>query len=88
MSREHKGKPTHDRSREALIHVAHLGEHCGRAKVVGSNPVRSLEFFPSSGVATFGSIIISNWALLQLNDTATRQFAKEVFVQKFQFGSS
>ena len=39
-----KGRTQHDRSHVALI--AQLVEHCtGNAKVVGSNPVQSLNFF-------------------------------------------
>ena len=52
----------HDRSHVALI--AQLVEHCtGNAKVVGSNPVQSLNFFSvhfsSSVMAAFAPIILS-----------------------------
>ena len=55
-----KGQPTHDGSRVALI--AQLGEHCmGNAKVVGSNPIKSLKifsgYFSSSVLAVFTSIV-------------------------------
>ena len=57
-------QPTHDRSHVALI--AQLGEHCtGDAKVVGSDPVQSLNvfqvFFPSSVMAAFASVIMSTF---------------------------
>ena len=50
-----KGKPRHDRSHVTLI--AQLVQHCtGDAKVVGSNPVQSLNFFRS-----FFQYIVVSW---------------------------
>ena len=46
-----------------VVLIAQLVEHCtGNAKVVGSNPVRSLNFsghFSSSVMAAFASLILS-----------------------------
>ena len=58
----------HDRSHVALI--AQLAKNCtGNAKVVGSNPIQSLNFFfffsghfSSSGMAAFASFILSQLA--------------------------
>ena len=55
-------EPKHDRSHVALI--AQLVEHCtGNAKVVGSNPVQSLNFFSghfsSNVMAAFASFILT-----------------------------
>ena len=54
----------HDRSHVALVAHDQLIEHCnGNAKVMGSNPVQSLNFFSghfsSSVMAAFASFILS-----------------------------
>ena len=63
---EHK-EPTHTRPTRSLVAlIAQLGEHCtGIVKVVGSNPVQSLnvlsDLFSCSVMAAFVSIILSTF---------------------------